>query len=175
MTSQLWILLKSLTPDDAARFGRVVASVLEGGTVVSLEGELGSGKTFLVRQIAGALGVTHSVTSPTFVLQKIYDVPQHPRLGRIIHYDVYRLSSYDDLAELGFEELSSHEVAFVEWGDRFIEFLPRETWRIRLAIEDEQHRRLELFAPGDVASQIADALKAAGMAPHLVTRGVEAP
>lgn len=175
MTSLVRMLLKSLTQEDMVKVGHVLASLLEGETVVSLEGELGSGKTFVVRQIANALGVPHSVTSPTFVLQKIYVVPNHPRIRRLVHYDVYRLASYDELVDLGFEELSCEEAAFVEWGDRFMDFMPNGAWRIRLSILDEERRQVELLLPSVVATNAADALKAVGLDPQIADGEVDAP
>jgi tRNA threonylcarbamoyladenosine biosynthesis protein TsaE len=102
-------------------FGRTVARVLEPGDLVVLTGDLGAGKTTLVRSIARGLGVPASVpvTSPTFELV-------HELSGRmpVVHADLYRLASGDDLAELGLlPRIGTDAVVLVEWGDKFAQEL----------------------------------------------------
>lgn len=144
------LTLKWLAQDDMQRLAGAIARCLRGGEVVSLEGELGSGKTFFVRQLAHALGYAHHVTSPTFVLQKLYDLPSNPAgLEQLIHYDVYRLTTYDELFDLGFDDLSPTAVALVEWGDRFAHLLPANCWRIKFSIADDSHRNVDIRPPQD--------------------------
>jgi tRNA threonylcarbamoyladenosine biosynthesis protein TsaE len=105
------------TRSDARRLGRQIARVLEPGDLVVLEGDLGAGKTTLVRSIARGLGVptTVPVTSPTFELV-------HELSGRmpVVHADLYRLQPGDDLSELGIlARIGGDAVVLIEWGDRF--------------------------------------------------------
>jgi tRNA threonylcarbamoyladenosine biosynthesis protein TsaE len=96
--------------------GRAIASVIEPGEVVMLRGELGAGKTTLVRGAARALGVTQHVTSPTFTIAQRY-------AGRVpvAHLDAYRLGAADD-EELGLAlEAAQDAVAFIEWPDALAE------------------------------------------------------
>lgn len=91
------------------------ASKLNGGEVFCLFGELGSGKTTFVQGFLRALGVTRAVTSPTFVLEKIYPI-NHPRINRVVHIDAYRIGTDAtpplDLADhLGAPET----VTLIEW------------------------------------------------------------
>ena len=120
-----------------AAWGRAFARTLRPGVVVGLSGELGAGKTTLVRAIAEGLGVSQSVTSPTFALVHRYDgtVP-------VWHVDAYRLKAHDEARDLGLDE-AGDAVVLIEWPER----LPgaRLTHQIRLApANDGSARELSL-------------------------------
>jgi tRNA threonylcarbamoyladenosine biosynthesis protein TsaE len=103
------------------RLAAAIGAALAAGDLVVLEGDLGSGKTFLVRGIARALGVPHSVrvTSPTFAL-----VNEHAGRIPIVHADLYRLADANELTEIGLgEQVGSEAVVLVEWGERFADEL----------------------------------------------------
>lgn len=137
------------------RLATICAKLLQPGDVVSLEGDLGSGKTFFVRHVAAALGIRDPITSPTFVLQKIYTLPAPVRgIATLIHYDVYRLATYDELAEIGFEEIPPGTVVFVEWGDRFLDRFPTLSLRIRFEITTEDRRDVTLEAPPEILDRV---------------------
>jgi tRNA threonylcarbamoyl adenosine modification protein YjeE len=136
--------------------GAILADEIYGGLAVVLTGPLGSGKTALVRAVAGALGIS-SVKSPTFVT-----VSAHPveTLGfDLVHADLYRLdSSRISLdAELQFEEYLSRRsaVLFVEWGERWN--APRvDCWRIDISLPDPSNpdaRRFGFRSFGEEASR----------------------
>jgi tRNA threonylcarbamoyladenosine biosynthesis protein TsaE len=134
------------TASDMKAIGGAVASLLEPGDVVSLTGELGAGKTTLVQGAAAALGVTHPVVSPTFMLVREY------RDGRVpvFHVDVYRLERIQDVLDLGFEELTDGEgVVFVEWGDAIEALLPQDHLRVELVSAGSgQERRASIRGSG---------------------------
>jgi tRNA threonylcarbamoyladenosine biosynthesis protein TsaE len=103
------------------RLAAAIGAALAPGDLVVLEGDLGSGKTFLVRGIARALGVPSSVriTSPTFAL-----VNEHSGRMPIVHADLYRLGDASELTEVGLSErVGSEAVVLVEWGERFADEL----------------------------------------------------
>lgn len=133
----------SASPGDTARLAARVARALRGGEVVSLEGDLGAGKTFFTRALARELGVAENVASPTFVLQRVYHTAAGP-VRTILHYDVYRLADYDELADLGFEELPDDAVALVEWGHRFADHLPPGTIRIAFLVTGDESREVTI-------------------------------
>lgn len=98
---------------DTEEAGRLLASKLPGGTVVAMYGGLGAGKTAFVRGMAKGLGLDCRVSSPTFTIVNEY-------LGRreLIHFDMYRLSSADELFDIGWEDyLSRGAVCAVEWSE----------------------------------------------------------
>ena len=103
-------------PDLAAMtaFGARIASRLEAGDVVSLEGELGAGKTTLSRAILRALGHEGEVPSPTFTILETYDALTPP----VIHADFYRLDTPGEAAELGLGEYREGAVLLAEWPER---------------------------------------------------------
>ena len=150
-----------LLPDVHATeyFGRELASELFRGSVVALIGELGAGKTLLVRAIAKGLGVTNErvVTSPTFVLVQEY-------MGRwpVFHFDAYRLHSPSEFFELGIEEYyEAQGVCLIEWADRVQTCLPRDYLRITLDVLGEGSRRITLKPFGQRYSEVVARLASA--------------
>src|SRR5713226_1215338 len=121
-------------PDEHAtrRLAIDIANSLQGGDFVTLSGDLGAGKTTLVRTLIRYLAgdAAIEVPSPTFTLMQIYELPQFP----LVHADLYRLSGPGELAELGFDDLPEGAVVLVEWPDRAAGFLPptASTLRSRL-------------------------------------------
>ena len=142
MMADEWLICCE-SPEATKRLAQRVARCLRGGEVISLEGDLGAGKTFFTRALAHALGVVDNVASPTFVLQRIYIVPSGP-VRTLFHYDVYRLEHYDELADLGFEELPEDGVALVEWGGKFVGALPAGTVRIIIEVTGDEERRVRV-------------------------------
>ena len=108
-------------------------------TTVTLSGELGAGKTTFVQALAKALGVEESVTSPTFVLEKIYQL-QGQKFARLIHIDAYRLKGAHELEVLGWKELlaDSGNLIVLEWPERVAEAIPAGAIRIRFDIEGDE-------------------------------------
>jgi tRNA threonylcarbamoyladenosine biosynthesis protein TsaE len=123
------------------RFGRVANAPL----VVTLSGELGAGKTTLVRAICRGYGVTDDVTSPTFALVHRYDAPRSP----VYHIDLYRLKNPTELGNLGWDEiLAEHALVLIEWPERAGDQIPHDHVAISLQhLPDDPTRRL-LYAGG---------------------------
>jgi tRNA threonylcarbamoyladenosine biosynthesis protein TsaE len=115
----------------------------EGATLVTLSGELGAGKTTFAQQIAGELGVTDHVTSPTFVLEKIYELAGSS-FKKLVHIDAYRLNSGTDLKALGFDEImkDAENLVLLEWPERVSDTLPPATVSITLVPNSDGTRTL---------------------------------
>ena len=126
------------------RFGRAVEAPL----LVTVTGELGAGKTTLVKAICRGYGVTEEVTSPTFALVHRYQARRSP----VYHLDLYRLTGPADLTNIGWDDvLAEDALVLVEWPERAGDRLPREHIPISLQhLPDRPERRL-LYAGGRVA------------------------
>lgn len=126
--------------------GASLAPVLLPGDVISLSGDLGAGKTAFVQGVAIALGVERRVTSPSFTLVHEYD-------GRfpIIHLDVYRLNSFQEVIDIGFEEfLDPDSIVMIEWGEAIAPMLPRRHLDIdmrRAQDSESEDERCLIFRP----------------------------
>jgi tRNA threonylcarbamoyladenosine biosynthesis protein TsaE len=127
--------------EETVAFGAELAGMLQAGDVLALYGDLGSGKTTLVRGVARGLGVpeTCEITSPTFVLLNIY-----PGRMPVYHFDLYRLAGAPDLYDLGFEEyFFGRGVALIEWAEKAEILLPESVIRLRLTTVDDKKREIE--------------------------------
>ena len=120
-------------PDLAAtaRLGAGISAGLKPGVAIALWGDLGSGKTTLARAILRALGVSEDVPSPTFTLVQSYDT--NPPVA---HFDLYRLKSTAEMAELGLDDALMDGAVLVEWPERAPEVLPPDALHVRLALLD---------------------------------------
>ncbi len=126
---------------EAARFAGSLTPREEGATLVTLAGELGAGKTAFTQAVAKALGVEESVTSPTFVLEKIYGLTKSI-FKRLIHIDAYRLEKGADLAALGFDELmqDAGNLILLEWPERVVDALPDPAVKISIVVNADDSR-----------------------------------
>jgi len=128
--------------DETLELAGTVGELLRAGDVVSLVGDLGAGKTVFARGVARALGVTEPVVSPSFTIVREYD-------GRVplVHVDVYRIDTVQELYDLGFEEFVRDDgVTLVEWGDMIDGLLPGDRLDVRLtpgATDDERVVEIE--------------------------------
>lgn len=127
---------------EATRFVDTLVPREEGATLVTLSGELGAGKTAFTKAAAQALGVTETVTSPTFVLEKIYLLPEDSAFKRLVHIDAYRLTKGSELSPLGFDELMQNKenLIFLEWPERVADALPPPAQNLTFSLESDGSR-----------------------------------
>lgn len=109
-----------LLQQEAAHFIQTLVPATSGATLVTLSGELGAGKTTFTQAVARALGISETITSPTFVIEKIYPVEHDARFGRFIHIDAYRLKDVAELRAIGFDEVLTEPrtLIFLEWPEK---------------------------------------------------------
>lgn len=113
---------------DTEKLAKQVAKTLKGGDVLGLIGNLGAGKTSFTKALGKALGVKQTMTSPTFVLMKVYPVNQ-PTAKYFCHIDAYRLATNDDLVAIGANDYAgnSETITIIEWADKIKRILPKKT------------------------------------------------
>lgn len=146
------------SPVHTLSLGRAIAELLEPGDFVSLQGELGAGKTTLAQGLARGLGVAAEtpVTSPTYTLLNIY-----PTRIPLYHFDLYRLGGDDDALAAGFDEyFSGNGICLVEWPERLTSLLPESRLEILLEYQGDDARRIELRPFGKRFLQFVNALPA---------------
>ncbi len=113
-------------------------------TVLALSGDLGAGKTAFVKALAQRLGIEEHITSPTFVIQKIYNLQPTTNNGfeKLIHIDAYRLGSGDELAVLGFKDVLNNpkNLIAIEWPELVKEIIPDDAIQLTFTHVDENTR-----------------------------------
>jgi tRNA threonylcarbamoyladenosine biosynthesis protein TsaE len=116
--------------------------------VISLEGNLGSGKTEFLKGIAKGMKLKEKIFSPTFVIMKRFPL-KHERFKFLWHLDCYRLKKISEMRELDFKEIikNNQNIIFIEWGDKIKRLLPKNHWTIKFKIKGENKRLLELEIP----------------------------
>jgi tRNA threonylcarbamoyladenosine biosynthesis protein TsaE len=144
----------SSSPEETHRLGVKLGGLLRPGDFVGLIGDLGAGKTHLVRGVAEGAGVARSeVASPTFAIV-------YPYRGRVplYHADLYRIADYDELYATGFLDLLGEEGAMlVEWLDKVPEAAPREYLRVTLRPTGDEARELVAEAFGARPAELLSA------------------
>ncbi|WP_407271899.1 tRNA (adenosine(37)-N6)-threonylcarbamoyltransferase complex ATPase subunit type 1 TsaE [Radiobacillus sp. PE A8.2] len=128
------IQLESKTTLETTKLAEKLANLLRPGDVVTLEGDLGAGKTTFTKGLGAGLGVKKIINSPTFTIIKEYqgEIPFY-------HMDVYRLENSDE--DIGFDEYFYGDgVTVVEWASFIEDYLPKERLDIRIDVKDEQSR-----------------------------------
>ena len=127
-------------PDAAAQVQAAIAQ--SGCSVVAFEGEMGAGKTTLIRALAGTLGVSDDVSSPTFALVNEY---RDGRNQPVYHFDFYRIDSIDEAERMGAAEyLDSGYLCLVEWPARVEALLPVPRLEVRLSVLGDEAREIQL-------------------------------
>ncbi|WIY26798.1 tRNA (adenosine(37)-N6)-threonylcarbamoyltransferase complex ATPase subunit type 1 TsaE [Parasedimentitalea psychrophila] len=120
------------SPQETADLATRIAAALRPGDCLLLEGPIGAGKTHFARQlIQSLLPIFEDVPSPTFTLVQTYDVPT----GELWHADLYRLSSLDEVEELGLIEAFDTAICLIEWPDRLAELTPPHALHLRFALD----------------------------------------
>lgn len=138
------IKLHCPSSDDTMAVGERIGLALSAGSVITLDGELGSGKTTLTKGIARGLDIHGELSSPSYTIIDEYE-------GRLplYHMDAYRLSGSEDFIGTGGEEyLWSQGVCVIEWGERIKDILPSHTWKIRIVQAEDASRSLLLEGKG---------------------------
>ena len=140
------MVIETTSVKETVRLGKIIGGLLYPGDVVALVGELGTGKTHLIKGLAEGVGVdrTDYISSPSFTL-----INEYPGRVPFYHLDVYRLRNEREAEELGLEEyLQGKGVTAIEWADHLPTLLPEELLRISLRYAGERGRLIEITGIG---------------------------
>ena len=136
------MLLKIDSINDLPEAADAILEALNGRSIVAFWGEMGAGKTTLIRALCDRLGVTDTVTSPTFALVNEY----HTQTGEpIYHFDFYRINRIEEVFDFGYEEyFYSGNLCLIEWPEKIEGLLPEETLSVRIRITGDDSRTIEI-------------------------------
>ncbi|MSR94385.1 tRNA (adenosine(37)-N6)-threonylcarbamoyltransferase complex ATPase subunit type 1 TsaE [Clostridiaceae bacterium 68-1-5] len=136
--------VESRSERDTVELGRSLGRQAKPGQVFTLTGDLGTGKTVFTKGMAEGLGITETVSSPTFTIVQVYEEGRLP----FYHFDVYRIGDVEEMDEIGFEEYIYGEgVSLIEWADLIREILPAHYTEIRIEKDLEKgfdYRRIQI-------------------------------
>jgi len=144
-------------PGETKKIGEIIGGLLPPGSLITLNGDLGAGKTTFVQGLAVGIGVRDPVTSPTFNL-----IHEHNGRIALYHIDAYRLKDNDDVEELGFDEyFYSAGITVIEWAERIAHHIPAERLDVNIAkVPGDPEQRHIVFLPGGtVYLQLLEELK----------------
>lgn len=138
-------------------FGEKIGQRATGGTVIELVGDVGAGKTTLVRGIAAGMGVTETVASPSFTINRVYEAVDGKKL---IHYDFYRLHEPGIMtAELSETLSDPAAIVVIEWAESMRNVLPEDRLTMTITSPTESSRHISLKAGGEKSEQLLEDLQ----------------
>ena len=142
IADKLVLTVHTRSPEETRALGAKLGARLRAGSFVALCGPLGAGKTCFVQGLARGLPVPGPITSPTFIILRY-----HPGPAPLCHADAYRISTADELEDVGLTEAAEHSIVALEWADKVPEIWPDELYIVRLEY-DNAGRRIELVGRG---------------------------
>ena len=128
---------------ETERLGEALALIVKAPLILAIDGELGAGKTQLVRGFARGMGLdAGEISSPTFVISS-----RHEGTIDLVHMDAYRIESIPELESIGFQEMLQEDslMMAIEWASRIFDVLPEERLEIRIAHRSETTRAIEII------------------------------
>ncbi len=131
------IKLRSSSTEYTESIGRKIASVLKGKEMIALFGDLGAGKTAFTRGLCSGLGIDDGVSSPTFAIVNAYE-GKFP----VYHFDMYRITSADDLFAVGYYDYIGTGVIVIEWSENIEYELEPDCIRITIKKTDDENERI---------------------------------
>lgn len=153
--------IRSHSVEETQNLGRLIGRHLDKKLMISLEGDLGAGKTHLVKGIAEGMGVAEEITSPTFALVQEYLAKdaEHQKLD-LFHFDLYRLSDAEELYYMGYDDYLGREaILIVEWGSNVRAALAKDRLDIHMEYTDQENeRKITIEGTGPESQKIVDRL-----------------
>ena len=126
--------------EETITLGEKIGRLLKKGDIIAMQGTLAAGKTTITKGIAKALGITDTITSPTFCL-----ISEYQGTMPLYHMDVYRLDGTEDFINLGTDDmLYGDGVSIIEWSEKIMDELPASTIILRLTPQEDGSRIIEI-------------------------------
>ncbi|MFN4807883.1 MAG: tRNA (adenosine(37)-N6)-threonylcarbamoyltransferase complex ATPase subunit type 1 TsaE [Bacteroidota bacterium] len=139
------LLKRSFTLDQIDEIAYFIIDVMPASGVVTFEGELGAGKTTLIKALCKRLNVMDTVSSPTFSLMNLYKTSGNSKYHEIVHIDFYRISNEQEAFRAGLEEyIYSGTCCLIEWPQKARGILPADALSVRLTMVDREERQIEV-------------------------------
>lgn len=143
------MIIETNTPKETFEFGRSLGESAKAGTIYTLLGDLGTGKTVFTQGLAAGLGIIEPVSSPTFTIVQEYHEGRLP----LYHFDVYRIGDVEEMEEIGYEDYFYGDgVALIEWANLIEEILPEHYTEIKIEKDLEKgfdYRRITVTPIGE--------------------------
>lgn len=137
--------MQTLTIDSQSELRTIADAILQnlnGRTIVAFYGQMGAGKTTLIREVVALLGSSDVVTSPTFALVNQYSTADG---NAVYHFDFYRINRLEEAFDLGYEEyFYSGDLCLIEWSEKIGELLPEDVMTVTIHVNSEVSRTFEI-------------------------------
>ena len=134
------LTFKTSSAEETIELGKKIGKLLKKGDIIAMQGTLAAGKTTITKGIAAALGITETITSPTFCL-----ISEYEGTMPLYHMDVYRLDGTEDFINLGTDDmLYGDGVSIIEWSEKIMDELPSNTIVLKITPQDDGSRLIEI-------------------------------
>ena len=134
------LTFKTSSAEETIELGKKIGKLLRKGDIIAMQGTLAAGKTTITKGIAAALGITETITSPTFCL-----ISEYQGTMPLYHMDVYRLDGTEDFINLGTDDmLYGDGVSIIEWSEKIMDELPKSTIVLKITPQDDGSRLIEI-------------------------------
>ena len=134
------LTFKTSSAEETIELGKKIGKLLKKGDIIAMQGTLAAGKTTITKGIAQALGITDTITSPTFCL-----ISEYEGTMPLYHMDVYRLDGTEDFINLGTDDmLYGDGVSIIEWSEKIMDELPSNTIVLKITPQDDGSRLIEI-------------------------------
>ena len=134
------LTFKTSSAEETIELGKKIGKLLKKGDIIAMQGTLAAGKTTITKGIAQALGITETITSPTFCL-----ISEYQGTMPLYHMDVYRLDGTEDFINLGTDDmLYGDGVSIIEWSEKIMDELPSNTIVLKITPQDDGSRLIEI-------------------------------
>ena len=134
------LTFKTSSAEETIELGKKIGKLLKKGDIIAMQGTLAAGKTTITKGIAQALGITETITSPTFCL-----ISEYEGTMPLYHMDVYRLDGTEDFINLGTDDmLYGDGVSIIEWSEKIMDELPKSTIVLKITPQDDGSRLIEI-------------------------------